>query len=451
MSQEAEVGGCLRLTEPASKSPQQLITHAVAALFAPGTVVELRIMGKWAFGREGTLAAGYFNDFEKLAQCLGECENTSARKFKIEGCYLTLNPCKPALLARYFNRLERDPKRTTSDHEVLQRTHLLIDSDPVRPTGISASDSEKQLAANHSQQIKNFLTARGWPAPLEFDSGNGFHLIYGIDLPNDDSSCALVKAILEALAAKFDTPGVKVDKTVFNAARITKAYGSLTGKGDDAPAIGRPHRRSKLVYQPVELKVVSRELLAALAAEAPAQQSLSSTDNSDAIPPEKMEEQLALVGITHGQRMPYEGGWRWHLDECVFDSSHKRTSVIIGIREKGALYYKCSHNSCQGLGWQQFKDEVQRKTGKQLRFRGNGMPDNLVLMRLKNEPRAWAAYNAQLETFGNDALQAYEFVLNALLRCGVTDGQQAARLMQAAPLCPLHEAQLPAHIRASKT
>jgi hypothetical protein len=431
-----------------SKSPKQLLAEALNALFPRDSVVELRIMGKWAFGKEGILAAGYFNDFEKLACALTDCEQSSAKKFRIEGCYLTLNPCNPALLARYYNRLERDPKRTTSDHEIARRTHLLIDSDPVRPTGISASDAEKQLAASHSRQIKDFLTARGWPAPLELDSGNGYHLIYSIDLPNDDASRDLAKSNLDALAAKFDSPAVKVDKSVFNAGRITKAYGSLTGKGDDAPQIGRPHRRSKLVCQPLELKVVSREHLAALAAEAPAPDTSASSDSSDPITPEKMEEQLAVVGVTHSQRMPYEGGWRWHLDECVFDSSHKRTSVIIGIREKGALYYKCSHSSCQGLGWQQFKDKVQRKTGKQLRFRGNGTNDNLILMRLKNDFRAWSAYNAQLETFGDDALQAYEYVLNAFRLYGVTDGKQAARLMRAAPLYPIYEARLPAHIRA---
>ena len=37
------------------------------------------------------------------------------------------------------------------------------------------------------------MTSLGWPAPIVIDSGNGFHLLYRIHLPNDDGSKALSK------------------------------------------------------------------------------------------------------------------------------------------------------------------------------------------------------------------------------------------------------------------
>ena len=49
------------------------------------------------------------------------------------------------------------------------------------------------------------------------DSGNGGHLVYGLDLPNDDSSRLLVENFLKAVAKRFSDSKVKVDVSVFNA------------------------------------------------------------------------------------------------------------------------------------------------------------------------------------------------------------------------------------------
>jgi hypothetical protein len=57
--------------------------------------------------------------------------------------------------------------------------------------------------------------------------------------------------VLKALAAKFDTSAVKIDQKVFNASRITKAYGTMTCKGDGMPE--RPHRIS-CMFAPSGLK-----------------------------------------------------------------------------------------------------------------------------------------------------------------------------------------------------
>ena len=74
------------------------------------------------------------------------------------------------------------------------------------------------------------------------DSGNGAHLNYRIDLPNDDLSRALIKRALEALDLQFSDSVVKVDLTTHNAARIWKLYGTPAVKGDSTPE--RPHRLS---------------------------------------------------------------------------------------------------------------------------------------------------------------------------------------------------------------
>lgn len=212
------------------------ILRAVQILRQPGEVAETR-----AFSGKGTIS-GYFNDFRELAEHAAELDD---RGYQV---YMTLNPVLSALLARSENRLETRPKATTTDGDIVKRAWLPIDLDPVRPSGISASDSEKQVAFQRSAEIRGFLQDRGWPDPLEADSGNGAHLLYGIDLPNDQESLELVKRVLAALDFVFSDNVVSVDTGIANAARIWKLYGTTARKGDSTK--DRPHRRSRLLRVP---------------------------------------------------------------------------------------------------------------------------------------------------------------------------------------------------------
>ncbi len=212
------------------------ILRAVQTLRRPGEVAELR-----AFSDRGT-TSGYFDDYRELTSVAAGLDD---RGYQV---YVTLNPVLPALLARSENRLESRPKATTTDSDIVKRSWLPIDLDPVRPSGISASDLEKQAAIQRGAEIRGYLTARGWPDPLEADSGNGAHLLYGVDLPNDRESLELVRGVLEALDFLFSDGAVSVDTGVANAARIWKLYGTTARKGDSTE--DRPHRRSRLLKVP---------------------------------------------------------------------------------------------------------------------------------------------------------------------------------------------------------
>jgi hypothetical protein len=80
------------------------------------------------------------------------------------------------------------------------------------------------------------------------DSGNGAHIIYAVDLPNDTDSLVLIRRVLEALSFKFSDSKVEIDTSVCNAARITKLYGTTARKGDSTE--DRPHRATKLLTVP---------------------------------------------------------------------------------------------------------------------------------------------------------------------------------------------------------
>ena len=152
-----------------------------------------------------------------------------------------------------------------SDADILRRRLLLVDCDPRREKETSATAAELKQAEEMAVAIRQFLRTRGWPDPVSARSGNGGHLLYLIELSNDDDAERLVHDVLLALARRFDTPAVEVDVKVANASRICKLYGTMARKGDDTPE--RPHRRSKVFKVPEPFRAVPRELLEALAAE----------------------------------------------------------------------------------------------------------------------------------------------------------------------------------------
>ena len=116
-----------------------------------------------------------------------------------QGIYVTLNPVAPALLARAANHVIEWAKHTTSDADIQGRIWLPIDFDPVRPSGISSTDAEHTAALERAQACRGWLASLGWPQSVYADSGNGAHLLYRIDLPNDPPTTALLQQCLAAL------------------------------------------------------------------------------------------------------------------------------------------------------------------------------------------------------------------------------------------------------------
>ena len=214
------------------------IRRAIALLFVPGDVVEVRIL-KTSAG----VVSGYFDDHEAFATAIESADG----KYRATGVYYVLNPINPALLGRAYNRLKERADYTTADNNITHRRWLPVDLDPVRPAGVSSSDHEHFSAVARAQEIADDM-AREWGRPILADSGNGAHLLYSIDLANSEESLRFVTNALAELDRRYSDEIVKVDVTSANAARIWKAYGTVARKGDSIPA--RPHRRAKLLEVP---------------------------------------------------------------------------------------------------------------------------------------------------------------------------------------------------------
>jgi hypothetical protein len=113
-------------------------------------------------------------------------------------------------------------------------------------------------------EVREYLTIwLGWPDPVVADSGNGYHLLFQIDLPNTEKSRELIESVLDALADQYDNDAVTIDTTVSNASRICKLYGTKSRKGEDTTE--RPHRFARVLEVPETLEIVPVELIKALA------------------------------------------------------------------------------------------------------------------------------------------------------------------------------------------
>jgi hypothetical protein len=207
---------------------------------------EVRVLDVRDGNRVSTFS-GYYSDSEKAAEAIEQFDGRGA-------CYITLNPVKAGVEARCHNRLMRSPKHATGDSDIARRRNLLLDFDPRRPSGISATDAEHDAAIYRAKAAAKWLRDEcGWPNPALIDSGNGAHLVFRIDLPNNDASKVLLKAALAGVGLHFTDAAIDVDNSVFNAARIVKVPGTLAIKGDDIP--GRPHRRSRVLYAPESMRL----------------------------------------------------------------------------------------------------------------------------------------------------------------------------------------------------
>jgi hypothetical protein len=239
------------------RTDPSIIQRALGLILEPGQITEIR-----AFGGKKPLGFGYFDTdhLADLARAAATFQNRGA-----SGIYFIPNVINPALLARAANRA-RDARdmEATKDGDIQRRRWLLIDCDPVRPAGISSTDEEHEAALTRCREIRAGLKAEGWPAPILADSGNGGHLLYRVDLPADDGG--LVERILASLRMRWSDDVVDVDRTVKNASRVWKLYGTLARKGDATP--DRPHRMATILSAPTDLVAVESDRLEAFAAEA---------------------------------------------------------------------------------------------------------------------------------------------------------------------------------------
>ena len=317
----------------------------LSTIVTSGSVAELRVLQA---GTSGTVS-GYFDDVERMA---AEAARLSGKGL---GVYVTLNPVRPDLLARAANRMQPRARHATADADIDRRTWILLDVDPVRPTGISSTDGEHQAALQRVEAVAEFLVGElqcPEEALVVLDSGNGGHALLRVDLANDAQAQRLVTQCLRSLSLLFSDDHVVIDAAVGNASRLAKVPGTLAAKGDSLP--NRPHRLSRVLKVPPVVGVCGIEVLRALATLSSESSERAAGGRSASWRTEGLQALLLETGFTVSRTKRWGNGTLLQLASCPWNPDHVDTARVI-IFESGAVSAGCFHNSCQGRGWQDLK------------------------------------------------------------------------------------------------
>jgi hypothetical protein len=335
------------------------LRETIAALFYSGQLVELRVLGHKATYNL------WFNEPDQLAEAAEEFSNDPS----IKGTYVTLHTLdkqkictkQRGVILNSLANMAKPAEQATTNDDVKSLNWFLIDCDPERTNGQSKSNStraEKKAAAERANVVHEYLSSQGWPEPILADSGNGWHMLYRVDIPlwkeHDGKlvgtgDALILRSCLMALSSMFSTPDAKIDISVWKPAQVTKLYGSMTRKG--ANEEDRPWRRSKLVDVPRPIETVPLEKLKELAALAPPEARKRQGEMPTLEEDFDIEDFCTFYGLeVIGE--PYEkgDGRTYHiLAECPL-AGHKhsgdgnKTALIIG----DTLGFHCWSDDCDG-------------------------------------------------------------------------------------------------------
>lgn len=287
--------------------------------------------------------SGYFKDAETLIR---ELKKVNLKNVQV---YMTLGHIDEAC----FSRKQKEcfiqyAKNSTSDNDILSYDWLMIDLDPKRSSGTSSSSEEIQKAKELGNKIYNFMQTIGFNKPLTAFSGNGVHLLYRVALKNTDENKELVKKCLLTLDMLFSGDGIDIDTSTFNQSRICKLYGTLSQKGSDTKS--RPHRMSKVIGNPIDIKVTDRGYLTKLCDLYPSEPDKPQRYNNYNGKEFNLQDWMDKHGLNY-KISSYSDGTKYILDCCPFDSSHNGKDACIFQSRSHGIGFHCFHNSCSDKTW----------------------------------------------------------------------------------------------------
>lgn len=317
------------------------VKKAVSLLQNNGSVFEVRAIGT----AKKDIVSGYFRDAETLLKALDTID------VRMRNIYITLSELKEECFARSQSERFLKSPQTTSDQDVERYRWLFVDLDPVRMTGISSSEQELEAANTLAIKVEKYMNGIGFPDPVKAASGNGCHLLYRIDIENNEAGRKIVESCLKVLADLFDTDTVKIDTTNYNPSRICKLHGTKAQKGRSTK--DRPHRMSRIISAPDKINVATHETLKALAAELKEPEAQSKRY----YPGQTVRDSFDLVNFMRKHGLTYtedhnDRATIYKLDVCPFNDSHTDGDSKIFLYHDGAIAFKCHHNSCRNYKWQ---------------------------------------------------------------------------------------------------
>lgn len=277
--------------------------------------------------------------------------------------YFIFNELKDALDGMpQYNKLIRGAS-SVKDKDVKYRRWMLLDFDPIREGGvteISSTDEEMGNAHDTAVEARKFMRSLGFTSPVVCKSGNGWHLMFRVDnVPCNADTDNVFQNTLKYISKRFTDEKVDCDTKVYNAARITKFYGTTSHKGGNT--VERPHRKSEIVVVPQEIVPTKYEVLAYVSAlyeksnESENENQQNRQNNFQHREPFDIDKFLSQNGIEVLKDITMSDKTRKIvLKTCPFDPSHGKDSAIF-VSPQGAISFTCFHNSCSGYTWRDLR------------------------------------------------------------------------------------------------
>lgn len=311
------------------------------------TFTEVRILGRFQY-------SGYFNNVDSVINAIKPYSEMDD-----EQIYFVLNKIDNACYGRQQSeKLVKSPKITTNDNDIVRRSFVFVDFDPVRKSGTNASNDEFELAHKKAQDVFRFLRGKGFSEPIISKSGNGFHLTFKVDLPNDEKTTEIIKQFYEYLASIFSDDKVDIDTKVFNLARLCKLYGTMAKKG--ANLEDRPWRMSEIIYVPKEINVTDIEKFESIAALLPPKEAPKPIQRNARIGYGEqfdLESWLNSHGIEY--RKKQDGtSTKYEIKTCPWHETHSSNnpfSSALFQDAEGKITYTCAHSHCKDKQWKDFR------------------------------------------------------------------------------------------------
>lgn len=320
-------------------------------LFNPqGKLVEIRLLGKAAY-------SGYFRDIDTLiAQLRPLLDHNNYQYYGAMQAYFTLNEINDALYSReQHDTFVKKPKSTTNDGDITRRRMVLIDLDPSRAAGISASDGEFEKAHLKAVDVFRYLIGAGFKEPIITKSGNGWHVYLPCDMPNDEEHNELVKRFLQSLSKMFSDASVEIDEKVFNPARIDKLIGTWAKKGSDTP--DRKWRIAEIVKVPADLTPNDDALFQKIADLLPKEEPKVAPNRRPQYQGNNTPFDLVTWLNEHGIKYREKKSGTstlYELEYCPWVDTHsdrKKWDSALFVDNDGKITFNCTHSHCKDKTW----------------------------------------------------------------------------------------------------
>jgi hypothetical protein len=370
-----------------------LIQFGIAQLFKPGQLIEFRVQKT-----DKVFRGFYFDDHDKLADIVSQLDDDP----RVVSLYYVINPIKPSLIrlraecqcdkCKSGSRIVLNPssaqveqiltggsQHLTADDEVELLQNVLIDFDTIRAPYLKLDDStkeefsklqhecstaeEKRATREVAKRAIAYLDVKGWPSALLADSGNGYHVVPRVQMDNSVHNANMLLDVRKALAARFNCDEVKIDASVGNPSRLTRAYGTMTRKGTSTEE--RPYRRNQLIQTGVPVQEVPLDLILNMASELPGSSNRRKS-GSMPVPVKEFDPQDYFEWFATKENHPrLADNWKpafeivdkrrsgdvmYHITDTCLIAGHRHTgSDVTGFGEGKSFGYHCFSSDCEGI------------------------------------------------------------------------------------------------------